>query len=184
QALWRGVAGRHHAFCCRDEKMAAMTIQRIFRGHTGRRRANRERDKFLFSRSQTQGIEFGRQMLLEHKLHATRLQSEVQLLTSEKAQSEETIEAMMEEISEFEEAITILEKEMHQLSKIETEAAGVLDEEARFELREQKIRLDKEFGEMLGKIADRKDRLQHMEKKLSTLDRTRLGKEVLVPSII
>lgn len=32
---------------------------------------------------------------------------------------------------------------------------------------------------MLGKIADRKDRLLHMEKKLATLDRTRLGKEVL-----
>lgn len=48
----------------------------------------------------------------------------------------------------------------------------------RLELREQKVRLDKEFGEMLGKIADRKDRLLHMEKKLDTLDRTRLGKEV------
>lgn len=48
----------------------------------------------------------------------------------------------------------------------------------RLELREQKVRLDKEFGEMLGKIADRKDRLLHMEKKLATLDRTRLGKEV------
>lgn len=48
----------------------------------------------------------------------------------------------------------------------------------RLELREQKIRLDKEFGEMLGKIADRKERLLHVEKKLATLDRTRLGKEV------
>lgn len=48
----------------------------------------------------------------------------------------------------------------------------------RVELREQKVRLDKEFGEMLGKIADRKDRLLGMEKKLATLDRTRLGKEV------
>ena len=40
------------------------------------------------------------------------------------------------------------------------------------------MRLDKEFGEMLGKIADRKDRLLHMERKLAALDRTRLGKEV------
>ena len=31
---------------------------------------------------------------------------------------------------------------------------------------------------MLGKIADRKDRLLHMERKLAALDRTRLGKEV------
>jgi hypothetical protein len=33
--------------------------------------------RYIFSKSQSQGIEFGRQMLLEHKLHATRLQSEV-----------------------------------------------------------------------------------------------------------
>eukprot|EP00752_Nemacystus_decipiens_P011149 g9905.t1 len=178
QALWRGVSGRRHAFRCREEKYNAMTIQRVFRGHTGRRRAGRERDKYLFSKSQSQGIDFGRQMLLEHKLHATRLQSDVQLLTGEKVSAEEAVEAMMEEISEFEEAVTVLEREMHQLSKIETEAVGVLDEEARMELREQKVRLDKEFGEMLGKIADRKDRLLHMEKKLATLDRTRLGKEV------
>lgn len=45
----------------------------------------------------------------------------------------------MEEISEFEEAVTVLEREMHQLSKIETEAVGVLDEEARY---------DKPNGEM------------------------------------
>lgn len=131
QALWRGVSGRRHAFRCREKKYAAMTIQRVFRGHTGRRRAGRERDKYLFSKSQSQGIDFGRQMLLEHKLHATRLQSDVQLLTGEKVSAEETIEAMMEEISEFEEAVTVLEREMHQLSKIETEAVGVLDEEAR-----------------------------------------------------
>ncbi|CAN0141239.1 unnamed protein product, partial [Ectocarpus sp. 12 AP-2014] len=177
QSLWRGVSGRRYAFRCREEKYNVMTIQRVFRGHTGRRRAGRERDKYLFSKSQSQGIDFGRQMLLEHKLHATRLQSDVQLLTGEKVGAEEAVEAMMEEISEFEEAVTVLEREMHQLSKIETEAVGVLDEEARLELREQKARLDKEFGEMLGKIADRKDRLLHMEKKLATLDRTRLGKE-------
>lgn len=123
--------GRRGAFRCREEKYGAMTIQRVFRGHTGRRRAGRERDKYLFSKSQSQGIDFGRQMLLEHKLHATRLQSDVQLLTGEKVGAEEAVEAMMEEISEFEEAVTVLEREMHQLSKIETEAVGVLDEEAR-----------------------------------------------------
>ena len=40
------------------------------------------------------------------------------------------------------------------------------------------MRLDKEFGEMLNKIADRKDRLLGTEKKLATLGRARLGKEV------
>ena len=69
-------------------------------------------------------------MLLEHKLHATRLQSEVSLLTQEKVAAEESVEALLEEISEFEQGVAQLEKEMHQLSKIEAEAVGVLDEEA------------------------------------------------------
>lgn len=136
-----------------------------------------ERDKYIFSKSQSQGIEFGRQMLLEHKLHATRLQSEVSILNHEKMAVEEQTESLLEEISEFEEAVNTLEKEMHQLSKIETEALGVLDESTRLELREQKMRLDSEFGEMLGKIADRKERLQMMEKKLAELDRQRQCKE-------
>ena len=79
--------------------------------HLGRRARNYEREKYLFARTM-QGIEFGRQMLLEHK-HATRLQSEVQLLTQEKVGAEEQVEALLEEISEFEEAVTQLEKEMH-----------------------------------------------------------------------
>ena len=52
-----------------------------------------------------------------------------------------------------------LEKEMHQLSKIEAEAVGVLDEEAKYELREHKMRLDREFGAMLAKIAERREKL-------------------------
>ena len=72
-------------------------------------------------------------MLLEHKLHATRLQSEVSLLTQEKVAAEESVEALLEEISEFEQGVAQLEKEMHQLSKIEAEAVGVLDEEAKYE---------------------------------------------------
>ena len=47
-------------------------------------------------------------MLLEHKLHATRLQSEVSLLTQEKVAAEESVEALLEEISEFEQGVAQL----------------------------------------------------------------------------
>jgi len=177
QQLWRSCQARKSAFELRRKVMGCRAIQRVYRGHLGRRRATHEREKYLFSKSQSQGIEFGRQMLLEHKLHATRLQSEVQLLTQEKVSTEESVEALLEEISEFEEAVTQLEKEMHDLSRIETEAVGVLDEEGRYELREQKMRLDREFGEMLAKISDRRERLTSLEGKLASLDRARQGKE-------
>jgi CheY-like chemotaxis protein/pimeloyl-ACP methyl ester carboxylesterase len=177
QNMYRARNARRVAFAKRIERNAAINLQRCFRGHQGRRRAAAERDKYLFSKSQTQGIEFGRQMLLEHKLHGTRLQSEVTLLTQEKVKAEEDVEGLLEEISEFEQGVLTLEKEMHELSKVETEAAGVLDEDSRAQLREQKRRLDKEFGIMLAKISDRKERLLGLEDKLQKLDRARQVKE-------
>ena len=177
QGLWRKRQARKFAFKRRIERNAVLIIQRIYRGHLGRRRAAHERDKYLFSRSQSSGIEFGRQMLLEHKLHATRLQSDVSLLNQEKVATEERVEALLEEISEFEEGVRSLEREMHQLSKVETEASGVLDDVARQELRDQKMRLDREFGTMLTRIADRKDQLKGLEGKLGQIDRNRQSKE-------
>ena len=165
------------AFLRRIQRNAGIIVQRVYRGHLGRRRARHERDKYLFSRAQSSGIEFGRQMLLEHKLHATRLQSEVSMLNQEKVAVEEKVESILEEISEFEEGVRTLEKEMHMLSKVETEASGVLDDQGRGELREQKMRLDREFGTMLTRIADRKDQLKGLEGKLGQLDRSRQSKE-------
>jgi len=115
QSCWRKRKARQATFAMRLKKNAGVLIQRFYRGHLGRRRCTVERDKYLFSKSQTQGIEFGRQMLLEHKLHATRLQSEVSVLTQEKIKTEEQIESLLDEISEFEEGVRTLEKEMHQL---------------------------------------------------------------------
>jgi DNA-binding response OmpR family regulator/pimeloyl-ACP methyl ester carboxylesterase len=177
QAMFRRYQARRDAWLRRQFKNCATIIQRNFRGFLGRKRAAAERDKYIFSKSQSQGIEFGRQMLLEHKLHVTRLQSDVTLLSQEKVSAEEQIEALLEEIASFEEGVRVLEKEMHQLSKVEAEAAAFMDEDSKFELREQKMRLDREFGEMLGKIANRKDMLNDIEKKLAAIDKARQGKE-------
>lgn len=177
QAMFRRNKARREAWLKRKLRNCSITIQRIFRGFLGRKRSLAERDKYIFSKSQSQGIEFGRQMLLEHKLHVTRLQSDVTLLTQEKVAAEEQIEALLEEISGFEDGVRSLEKEMHQLSKVEAEAAAFMDEDSKFELREQKMRLDREFGEMLTKIANRKEMLNDLEKKLAAIDKTRQGKE-------
>jgi CheY-like chemotaxis protein len=177
QAMFRRFKARREAWLKRRMRNCVITIQRIFRGFMGRKKANTERDKYIFSKSQSQGIEFGRQMLLEHKLHVTRLQSDVTLLTQEKVAAEEQIEALLEEIATFEDGVRTLEKEMHQLSKVESEAAAFMDEDSKFELREQKMRLDREFGEMLAKIGHRKEMLTDLEKKLSAIDKARQGKE-------
>ena len=177
QGLYRQGQARRHMFRKRLERNKATVIQRVFRGHLGRRKAYAELDKYIFSRSQTQGIEFGRQMLLEHKLHATKLQSDVALLAQEKTAAEELVEQLLEEISSFEEGVRTLEKDMHRLSKVEAEASATMDDESKYELREQKMRLDKEFGSMLSKISNRREALSGLEKKLGLIDKFRLKKE-------
>ena len=177
QGIYRRNAARREAWNKRRLRNAATAVQRVFRGHLGKRKATAERDKYIFSKSQSQGIEFGRQMLLEHKLHATKLQSDVTLLTQEKVGAEEQVEALLEEITSFEEGVRILEKEMHQLAKVEVDVAAYMDEESKYELREQKMRLDREFGDMLGKISNRKDMLTDLEVKLAAIDKNRQTKE-------
>jgi hypothetical protein len=177
QSMYRKRRAMRNAWELRDKHNASINVQRVWRGFLGRARARKERDKYLFSKSQSQGIEFGRQMLLEHKLHGTKLQSEVSLLTKEKLETEEAVEAVLAEIATFEAGVRALEKEMVELSRAEAEAASTLDEESKAELRENKMRLDREFGEMLVKIADRREKLQALEKKLQTLDRTRQAKK-------
>lgn len=177
QSIWRARMAMQLAWRLRDEHNAAINVQRVWRGYLGRARARRERDKFLFSKSQSQSIEFGRQMLMEHKLHGTKLQSEVAILTKEKIETEEAVETLLQEIATFESGVGALEKEMIDLSRAEAEAAGTLDEEGRLELRQNKMRLDREFGAMLVKIADRREKLSSLERKLQRVDATRTSKK-------
>jgi len=176
QAAWRRFLAMRETWLKRDLRNAAVNVQRVWRGFLGRARSSKERDRYLFSKSQAQGIEFGRQMLMEHKLHGTKLQSEVSLLTKEKLATEEKIEAMLGEIVSFEQGVRALEREMVELSRAEAEAAGALDSESKLELRENKIRLDREFAAMLVKIADRRETLSTLETKLQTIDRARIAK--------
>ncbi|CAK4608446.1 unnamed protein product [Aphanomyces euteiches] len=177
QSLFKRLRAMKEAWRARERLQGAMTIQRVYRGHVGRRRAAMERDRFLFSKAQSHQIDFGKQMLVEYKLLGTRLQSEVELLVAEKTKTEAQVETLLSEIADLEAGVRVLETEMHSLSRIETEAKGVLDEQAKWQLRDQKMRLDREFGHMLKTIADRREKLSVLSTTLQTLDKTRHAKQ-------
>jgi hypothetical protein len=65
QAFYRRVLAVRKSRLERLQRNARITIQRVWRGYLGRSRTRKERDRYLFAKSQSQGIEFGRQMLLE-----------------------------------------------------------------------------------------------------------------------
>ncbi|ETI33493.1 hypothetical protein F443_19805 [Phytophthora nicotianae P1569] len=183
QQLMRRYVARMKMFRQRRRRNAAMNIQRVFRGLLGRRRFAREREKFLFSKTQSQGLTFGKQLLLEYKLYGTKLQSDVALLAREKSDVEAQAEKLVKEICEFDEGIRLLETELLALGKAETDSnapGGVnrtLDETAKWALREQKMRLDREFSQMLAQIAQRREKLATLEETLARVDQERLRKE-------
>ncbi|GMF41283.1 unnamed protein product [Phytophthora fragariaefolia] len=131
----------------------------------------------------SQGLTFGKQLLLEYKLYGTKLQSDVALLAREKGDVEAEAEKLVKEICEFDEGIRLLEAELLALGKAETDnnaSGGVnrtLDETAKWALREQKMRLDREFSQMLAQIAQRREKLATLEETLDRVDQERLRKE-------
>ncbi len=121
QSLWRRCMAIDMAQKLRKIKYGATTIQRIFRGYRGRIKANMERDKYIFSKSQSIGIELGRQMLADHKLHATRLQSELSILEKERESLDSKVDVISNELSNFQNQAKELEKTMHQISMVEAQ---------------------------------------------------------------
>jgi len=119
QTLWRRFSALRMIGILRLRINASVTIQRIYRGFQGRTEADKEREKYMFSRSQSRGIEIGRQMLIEHKRHATRLQSELSTLAKEKLSFEEKVKRITQEILNFQKALSTLEKSMQEISMVE-----------------------------------------------------------------
>lgn len=139
QCLWRKYSARCFVFRKRIEKYASIVIQRICRGYMGRGLAEKEREKFNFGCSKKKGIDLGRQLLVEHKLHATRLQSEISVLNQERKVLLSQIDAVSGEIDDFEEGVTLLERELYELNLAERDKDVSLSKDAQYELKEQKM---------------------------------------------
>ncbi|KAL3782241.1 hypothetical protein HJC23_000304 [Cyclotella cryptica] len=176
QGAWRMHAAmllkKHH----RRRRYASTVVQKLYRGHRGRKKAASERDKYIFSRSQNSGIEIGRQLLAEHKLHATKIQSELSLLNQQTDKIEKQIQFHLTEISNFDRTVSRLENKMHQISNFERASFGVLATSKQIEMQEEKRRMDEEFSETLAKISDRKVKLEQLESTFEKLIRTRQEK--------
>ena len=137
QCLWRRSNAKNIAFHRRLRNNSSILIQRIYRGHLGRSKANTERDRYLFSLNQSRGVEIGQQLLIEHKMQASKLQSEVNILNSEKKIVESRVDDVMKEISSFQDTVNDLERSMHQMSLVQ--ATRQSSTEAMHAIREQRM---------------------------------------------
>ncbi|RLN51315.1 hypothetical protein BBJ29_005113 [Phytophthora kernoviae] len=169
----RTLAHRLHRERC------AINLQRLWRARIARKRyKGLKREDWA-----SQGLTFGKQLLLEYKVFGTKLQSDVALLAREKSDVEAQAEKLVKEICEFDEGVRLLEAELLSLGQAEADsnapggAIRTLDETEKWVLREQKMRLDREFSQMLAQIAQRREKLATLEEALARVDQERLKKE-------
>ncbi len=140
QTLWRRYEALALVAWKRKQRNAGIVIQRIFRGSLGRRRAYEERNKFLFSQSQSSRIQFGRKILAEHKIQIVRIQSELVTLDEERKVAEADVDNLLSEIGEFEHSVKELELEMHRLCVIEREQqSSALNNAINYETKDKKM---------------------------------------------
>lgn len=131
QSLWRRFLAVKQVETLKAQHYSAIVVQKYYRGYKGRKNANEEREKYLFSRSQMRGIELGRNILAEHKTHATRLQSELHILAKEKEMLEGKVRQITKEIDKFQEQSDSLEVSMHQVCMAEVSLKSSIYSSAR-----------------------------------------------------
>lgn len=119
QSSWRRFESRDIFRNMLLELNAAVAIQSVYRGHCARSLAAKERKKYIFSLSQSRGIEIGRKLLHDHRVHAAKLKSELSILDTEKISLTKKVNEISKDIRRFEERAKELEKAMHDISSLE-----------------------------------------------------------------
>mgnify|MGYP003331521285 CR=1 FL=1 len=176
QCLWRKVRSTLITFYLRRNRNGTIMLQRICRGHKGRQKAARQREKYIFSHSQINGIKIGREMLAEHKFTVTRLRSELRVLGQEETVIENKINNVLENINSSENCIKKIVDKMHYINSVERHFSSPSQKEEKCQLRDQKLRLDEEFSFMLTKVSDRKIELERLKKGLAVLTQSKKHK--------
>lgn len=119
QSLWRRVQSCTIVRKMVFEQNAAIAIQSLFRGRCARLQAAAERKKYVFSLSQSRGIEIGRKLLNDHRIHASKLKSELSILDTKKVSLTKKVDEISKEMTRFELRAKELENEMHDISALE-----------------------------------------------------------------
>jgi len=139
QCCWRKFQARRLLTMLTFCNKSCIKIQRVFRGYRDRRKASHEREKFIFSLSQSNGIELGRRLLAEHKLTATRLQSELSIIDREKSSIHVQLDELHADILAFEGEVSNLEREIHKITTFEREHPTTANGSGKYELKEKKM---------------------------------------------
>lgn len=127
QAAWRMRAARDHYLESRVFDLAALDVQRVFRGYVARKRAKKMRT-WQNAQPGPERIQLGLAMVEETKKEHTRQQNELDALHKAQELAEKRVSQIHVELLESENEMSVLEKELQEIDQIEHDLQELVDE--------------------------------------------------------
>jgi pimeloyl-ACP methyl ester carboxylesterase len=118
QSIWRMKVAKEEYRNLRIHILAAIEIQRIYRGYLGRKRMKRRR-QWETTKPGPERIKLGLQFIEESKQAFERQQEEIDSLHRAQERAESRISQIHSELKESEKELTILERELQEIDQIE-----------------------------------------------------------------
>lgn len=118
QATWRMYVARNHFLTARFFELAAVEIQRVFRGLLGRRQAARKK-QWHDAPPGAERLALGLQLIEGSKQAFERQQEELDMLHGAQEAAERQVLAVHKELREAEQELALLEHELHEIDQLD-----------------------------------------------------------------
>lgn len=118
QAAWRMKVTREEFQLLRVHMVAALEIERVYRGHLGRRRTHRRKD-WENAEPGPERLKLGLSLIEESKVAFERQQEEIDALHRSQEKAESRVSHIHAELRESEKELSVLERELQEIDQIE-----------------------------------------------------------------
>ena len=132
QATWRMRLGREEAMHKRIMELAAMQIQRVYRGVRGRRRAARK-SKWEAAKPGPERLELGMKLIQESKLAFESQQEEIDELHRAQEKAEDRVSKIHAGLQESEKELAVLERELKDIDHLDRTLHELAHEKSAFD---------------------------------------------------
>lgn len=120
QSCWRMKVAKEEFRSLRIHMLAAIEMQRIYRGHLGRKQVKRRR-KWEATAPGPERIKLGLQLIEESKIAFERQQEEIDSLHRAQERAEARISHIHSELQDSEKELSVLERELLEIDQIEND---------------------------------------------------------------
>ncbi len=127
QASWRMKVAREEFRSLRIHMLAATEIQRLYRGHLGRKIVER-RKEWEAAEPGPERVKLGLKLIEESKLAFERQQEEIDALHRAQERAEARVSHIHAELKESEKELVVLEKELQEIDQIERDLQALTHE--------------------------------------------------------